>query len=175
MTLPSMVSDVISELGSRISQMLTLNVINLVIHFGMNYYNTFTLLKDDHYNFLIKTIRQETNNPGSSRAIITVSNHTSTIDDPVLFGLLLPWDLKLRPTKIRWTLCSQEICFKNPGIAAVFGAGKVLPIRRQGGIDQPLLLEFARKIAVGDWVHVFPEVRTRTRGEMAVFLSMYRR
>uniref|UniRef100_A0A7S2NY36 Tafazzin family protein n=1 Tax=Leptocylindrus danicus TaxID=163516 RepID=A0A7S2NY36_9STRA len=158
--------NLITGLGFRISQMIALNVINFVIHVGMNYYNTFTLLKDDHYDFLIQTIRQETNNPGSNKAVITVSNHNSTIDDPVLFGLLLPWDLKLRPMKIRWTLCSQEICFKNPAIAAMFGAGKVLPIRRQGGIDQPLLLEFARKIAGGDWVHVFPEGKTNQGGTL---------
>jgi len=37
------------------------------------------------------------------------------------------------------------------------GAGQVLPIRRGAGIDQKLLLDFARHLAGGDWCHVFPE------------------
>jgi hypothetical protein len=47
--------------------------------------------------------------------------------------------------------------------AAFFGVGKSLPMWRGGGIDQPLLLQLARK-AVGsevgqpaEWIHVYPE------------------
>lgn len=37
---------------------------------------------------------------------------------------------------------------------------KVLPIERGGGLDQKLLLDFSRKLAVGDWCHIFPEGKT---------------
>jgi monolysocardiolipin acyltransferase len=84
----------------------------------------------------------------------------------VLFGLLLPTDIKHDPDYIRWTLCSQEICFKKTALAAIFGAGKIMPIRRGGGIDQPLLLRFAQKIASGDWVHVFPEGKVVQSGQL---------
>lgn len=37
------------------------------------------------------------------------------------------------------------------------GLGKVLPIKRGAGINQKLLLDFARLVAAGEWCHVFPE------------------
>ena len=54
----------------------------------------------------------------------------------------------------------QEFCF-NPKLASIIGVysglGKVMPIWRGGGINQKLLLNFARRSAAGDWIHVFPE------------------
>jgi len=37
------------------------------------------------------------------------------------------------------------------------GAGQALPIWRGGGVNQRLLLDFARHVAAGKWCHVFPE------------------
>lgn len=37
------------------------------------------------------------------------------------------------------------------------GLGRVLPIKRGAGINQKLLLDFARLVAAGEWCHVFPE------------------
>ena len=37
------------------------------------------------------------------------------------------------------------------------GAGKSLPIWRGGGVNQKLFLDFARLVAAGEWVHIFPE------------------
>ncbi len=44
-------------------------------------------------------------------------------------------------------------------MAAWFGAGKILPVARGEGKDQPLMLNFGDKLNVGDWVHIFPEGR----------------
>ena len=137
-------------------------IINFVIHVGMNYYNEFKVVKDTNYDFLITSIRSRENDVG----LITVSNHGSTIDDPTLFGSMLPFDLAMDPAKLRWTLCSQEICFKNSAVAALLGAGNVLPIRRGGGIDQPLLLNLAHKVAQGGWVHMFPEGKIVQSGDL---------
>lgn len=38
---------------------------------------------------------------------------------------MMPWDVVLRQKLVRWTICSQEICFETPVLAAFFGAGKV--------------------------------------------------
>ncbi|RYY84055.1 hypothetical protein EON63_09975 [archaeon] len=37
------------------------------------------------------------------------------------------------------------------------GLGKVLPILRGAGINQPLLLDYAHLVAAGEWCHMFPE------------------
>ena len=54
-----------------------------------------------------------------------MSNHASTLDDPAVVAVLLPWDVVLRPRLMRWSVCSQEICFETPAISSFFGAGKV--------------------------------------------------
>lgn len=61
--------------------------------------------------------------------LLTVSNHASTLDDPAVVAVLLPWDVVLRPRLMRWSVCSQEICFETPAISSFFGAGKV-PLAR---------------------------------------------
>ena len=43
---------------------------------------------------------------------------------------------------------------------AYIGLGKTLPIWRGGGIDQKLLLDYARLVAAGEWCHVYPEAGT---------------
>ncbi|CAM9269692.1 unnamed protein product [Choristocarpus tenellus] len=98
--------------------------------------------------------------------LLTVANHASTLDDPALFAAMMPWDVTLRPSRMRWTICSQEICFETAAIAAFFGCGKVLPIHRGGGLDQKPLLDFARRLAAGDWCHVFPEGKTVQTGTL---------
>jgi monolysocardiolipin acyltransferase len=47
------------------------------------------------------------------------------------------------------------------------GPRQALPIWRGGGVDQPLLLDVARRVAKGDWVHVFPEGRVLQSGRLA--------
>jgi monolysocardiolipin acyltransferase len=44
---------------------------------------------------------------------------------------------------------------------------QALPIWRGGGVDQPLLLDVARRVSSGDWVHVFPEGRVIQSGRLA--------
>ena len=46
------------------------------------------------------------------------------------------------------------------------GVLQALPIWRGGGVDQPLLLDVARRAANSDWVHVFPEGRVIQSGRL---------
>lgn len=57
--------------------------------------------------------------------LMTVANHACTLDDPGLMAALMPWSVLVRPTFMRWAVCSQEICFNNAPTAAFFGGGKV--------------------------------------------------
>ena len=90
--------------------------------------------------------------------LITVSNHTSTLDDPLLFGILPPRIL-FSAHKMRWALGAEELLFTNPIFSAFFSTGRVLGIRRGDGVMQPNVTSAIQHLNRGDWVHVFPEGR----------------
>ncbi|KAF7532087.1 hypothetical protein G7054_g8279 [Neopestalotiopsis clavispora] len=56
------------------------------------------------------------------RGLLTVCNHVSVIDDPVLWGVL-PARYLFNPPNLRWGLGAHDICFKN-------NLGQVLPTHR---------------------------------------------
>ncbi|CAM8976536.1 unnamed protein product [Rhodiola kirilowii] len=87
--------------------------------------------------------------------LITVSNHMSTLDDPVM------WGFKGFPTMnsklARWVLAAEDICFKNALYSYVFRVGKCIPITRGGGIYQEHMNEALERLSDGEWLHTFPE------------------
>ncbi|KAJ4874472.1 N-acylphosphatidylethanolamine synthase [Raphanus sativus] len=88
--------------------------------------------------------------------LITVSNHMSTLDDPVMWGGfkgLLSFD----PELARWVLAAEDICFKNPVFSYIFRTGKCIPITRGGGIYQEHMSEALERLKDGSWLHTFPE------------------
>ncbi|KAL3692496.1 hypothetical protein R1sor_006147 [Riccia sorocarpa] len=87
--------------------------------------------------------------------LVTVSNHMSTLDDPLMWGIKgLPMT---NPKLSRWTLTAEDICFTNPLFSYFFRLGKCLPIRRGAGIYQPYMEDALDVINKGDWLHTFPE------------------
>ena len=55
-----------------------------------------------------------------------------------------------------------------PPCRAFFRSGKVLPIKRGDGLDQPNLHVMARRLGQhGDWLHVFPEGRISYDGRLS--------
>ncbi|KAF0718853.1 Aste57867_1451 [Aphanomyces stellatus] len=91
------------------------------------------------------------------RALITVTNHSSTVDDPAVLATMLSWTCA-QPHLSRWSICSQEYCYaKGPLLSTVFFGSKTLPIKRGAGINHPFLQDLFQKVQDGDWVHVFPE------------------
>lgn len=98
----------------------------------------------------------------SGRGLLTLSNHVSIADDPLLTSCFVSgrWD------ETRWTAVDILNFFSTPWMAELFNAGKGVPIIRGGGIDQPGMTFLKERLAAGDWVHVFPE-GTRTRREDA--------
>ncbi|KAI5418935.1 hypothetical protein KIW84_043237 [Lathyrus oleraceus] len=82
--------------------------------------------------------------------LITVSNHMSTLDDPVMWGFK---GFPIFDTNIaRWVLAAQDICFKNPLYSYVFRTGKCIPITRGGGIYQEHMNEALERLNSGEWV-----------------------
>jgi len=151
--------------GYRCAQYFTILAIDRVIATLMWYYgNSFNIIGDaKNYDRLKNLIIAH--DPDTT--VLTVSNHCCTLDDPILFGKMLPDEHSHNFNNQRWSLCSQEVCFKKPALATFFSAGKVLPIKRGAGPDQVQLLNFSRKAAQGgQWLHLFPEGKIYQSGEL---------
>ena len=60
------------------------------------------------------------------QGLITVSNHSSTFDDPGVLSYLIPWwyfATEPRHEGVRWTLCTKEICAASPAVRAASRSG----------------------------------------------------
>ncbi|KAK0732845.1 hypothetical protein B0T21DRAFT_444337 [Apiosordaria backusii] len=85
------------------------------------------------------------------RGLLTVSNHVSVLDDPMVWGLL-PLSYAFNPNNLRWTLGAHDICFKNRIFASFFTHGQVLPCHRSkhsphGGLFQPCMTQAIRLLS----------------------------
>jgi monolysocardiolipin acyltransferase len=112
----------------------------------------FTRTKVHNYDGMINLI--ERRNKGIP--LLTVSNHTSTLDDPLIFGIL-PVSILFNLRLMRWSLGAKDILFTNPLYNWFFTKGKVICLERGGGLQQPAMDEAVRLLSDGEWVHIFPE------------------
>ena len=92
-----------------------------------------------------------------SIGVLSVANHNSVLDDPVLIAAMTPPDVLSDPAKMRIVLSAEEICFKRSLLAAYFQLGNALPVVRGGGLRQASLRVAADVLVRGGWVHIFPE------------------
>ncbi|KAI9183287.1 Lyso-phosphatidylcholine acyltransferase [Blastocladiella emersonii ATCC 22665] len=127
--------------------------------------NTLPGLKVDGLDKLHKLILERP--PGVP--LITVANHASTIDDPVLWGLLQQRCFVSRNDDLRWTTGAQEICYKNLPLSLFFVSGKTIPIMRGRGVYQPAMDFAVAKLDEGRWVHIFPEGKVHQEDTMLPF------
>ncbi|KAF2634746.1 hypothetical protein P280DRAFT_210124 [Massarina eburnea CBS 473.64] len=93
---------------------------------------------------------------GRQRGLITVSNHISVMDDPIIWGIL-PLPYILNPSNLRWGLGSYDLCFTNKGLSTFFTFGQVLPTHRtahsqHGGLFQPTITQAIRLLCRGPFV-----------------------
>ncbi|EGF80948.1 hypothetical protein BATDEDRAFT_19447 [Batrachochytrium dendrobatidis JAM81] len=100
--------------------------------------------------------------------LISACNHSATLDDPILFGLL-PWSTLLDAKNMRWSLGAKEICFTNAFTSWFFTVGQVLPIIRGDGIYQPAMNQAVNLLDNNRWVHIFPEGRVNQAETMLRF------
>ncbi|KAI0118602.1 acyltransferase [Nemania sp. FL0031] len=94
------------------------------------------------------------------RGLLTVCNHISVMDDPLMWGVL-PFRYAFNPSNHRWGLGAHDICFKNDLLGAFFSAGQVLPTHRlkhssQGGLFQPTPAQAIRLLSARPFVKPAP-------------------
>ncbi|KAF3060030.1 Lysophosphatidylcholine acyltransferase [Daldinia childiae] len=85
------------------------------------------------------------------RGLITVSNHVSVLDDPLIWGVL-PFSYAFNPSNHRWGMGAHDICYKNKLLGSFFYAGQVLPTHRSkhsshGGLFQPIVPQAIRLLS----------------------------
>lgn len=106
-----------------------------------------------------KEVMQKGKRPGG---LLTVSNHISTVDDPLIWVALLDSaDIcaLIKHDQMRWTVGARELTFTNPLTSWFFERGQVIPIVRGEGIYQKAMDEAIRILNSNRWLHFFPEGR----------------
>jgi monolysocardiolipin acyltransferase len=84
------------------------------------------------------------------KGLLTVSNHVSVMDDPLIWGVLpLSFTAFHGYMNNRWSFGSHDICFKGPFLSHFFTLGQTLPTQRLaysrwGGPFQPTMTEAVR-------------------------------
>ncbi|KAJ0014157.1 hypothetical protein Pint_21910 [Pistacia integerrima] len=92
--------------------------------------------------------------------LLTVSNHMSTLDDPVIWGFkgFPSMDAKLARWFSKFALnLSMLNAFSFFVTEHCIVAGKCIPITRGGGIYQDHMNEALERLSDGEWLHTFPE------------------
>lgn len=105
---------------------------------------------------VLMTALEDKSRRGQGRGILTVCNHASVLDDPMIWGIM-PTHTYFNPSLSRWTLGASDIIFTNPLYGAFFRAGQVFETFRGGGISQAAVDDSIKKLNEGKWLHVFPE------------------
>lgn len=97
-------------------------------------------------------------------ALLSVSNHIATIDDPHLLSSIVPYGTLWRGSEMRWGVCASDVCFRDGSILKrLADSAKVLPVQRHGGVWQAELDTVHDKLKDGDWVRATFERVTPTR------------
>ncbi|KAL9642845.1 hypothetical protein ABK040_015816 [Willaertia magna] len=100
------------------------------------------------------------------RGLLTVINHNSMLDEPILMSGLCPLEWFYKPDMIRYAICARDMCFSNPLFGELFKTVKVMPITRSGGLEQNAMKLIKEKLSNGGWVNIFPEGRIYVDGEI---------
>ncbi|KAK3399237.1 hypothetical protein B0T20DRAFT_392253 [Sordaria brevicollis] len=136
------------NLGSRIASVAIMGLTGVISRTFLYGLNDIEVKGLDRFKALLDS-REDPER--RERGLLTVSNHISVLDDPVVWGVL-PLSYAFNPNNLRWTLAAHDICFANPTFSAFFTAGQVLPCHRlkhssHGGLFQPSLTQAIRLLS----------------------------
>jgi hypothetical protein len=168
-----------NNIWTKLTRSIILTLVTGVMKFHLQCLNTLEIINnkqdgsgggddDDPYHILMTAIKNPLHSTHRrNRGLLTVANHTSVLDDPGLQAALVGFEPALiNSNHMRWGVCKESICFKNSLVGAFTGAGKVFPIVVGNGLEQSMFRAVGRKLAEGDWVHVYPEAAALQSGSL---------
>uniref|UniRef100_A0A0N5AN05 Tafazzin family protein n=1 Tax=Syphacia muris TaxID=451379 RepID=A0A0N5AN05_9BILA len=95
----------------------------------------------------------------TSRPLITVANHRTTMDDPLVWSFFTWREFFANIRRFRYTLAAHNICFTNIFYSKFFSLGKCIPIIRGAGVYQRGMEYCLEQLKTSQWVHIYPEGR----------------
>merc|ERR1719158_2252062 len=93
----------------------------------------------------------------SDGPVLSVVNHHSCFDDPGIWGAVLTPSQLMNTRRMRWGASASEVIFINKPLETFWKLGKVIPIVRGWGVNQPAMQFLLDKLNRGGWVNIFPE------------------
>jgi hypothetical protein len=93
------------EFARRVVVFFQVSVSRLFLKYGGSY----KIVQDNNYKIFVENLK----NRESDVPMITISNHRSLLDDPLVFSCLVPFTMNIQPKYLRYNLCSQEYCFNS--------------------------------------------------------------
>ncbi|EME45737.1 hypothetical protein DOTSEDRAFT_71434 [Dothistroma septosporum NZE10] len=132
-------------LAWRATSAATLGIVGLLCRSFLYAFNRTETTGLDRFLNMLDERKDE---QGRTRGLITVSNHVSVLDDPMIWGVL-PHKYFWNSKNMRYSLGSFDICFKNGQrslLSAFFTYGNTLPTHRSahskfGGLFQPTMTQ----------------------------------
>jgi len=94
---------------------------------------------------------------GHHGPVISVINHDSCFDDPGIWGAVLSPAQLADTRNMRWGASASEVIFINRPLETFWKLGKVIPIVRGWGVEQPAMRFLQERLNSGGWVNIFPE------------------
>jgi len=102
-------------------------------------------------------------NETNKTPVLSVINHHSCFDDPGIWGAVLSPSQLMNTRRMRWGASASEVIFANRPLETFWKLGKVIPIVRGWGVDQPAMQFLLDKLNRGGWVNIFPEGKVMVR------------
>ncbi|KAK3696898.1 Lyso-phosphatidylcholine acyltransferase [Vermiconidia calcicola] len=135
----------------RLPSTLTIGVVAFL---SRSFLYAFSKTETEGLDRLLDALDRRKDETKRDRGLITVSNHLSVLDDPMIWGVL-PFRYHWDSSNMRWSLGSYDICFKNGQsgfVSGFFTYGNTLPIQRAahskyGGLFQPTMTEVIRLLS----------------------------
>lgn len=145
----------------KCKSIIALTAVGSLSKFWLQWLNT---VKVYNKNVLYEAVKNRP--PGQS--LLTVGNHLSCLDDPIIWGIL-KWRMLLNPAHQRWVQAAADVCFTKPFHASFLSLGRVVPVIRGEGVYQKSVDFMLDKLNSGEWVHIFAEGKVNMTHELLRF------
>ena len=124
----------------KLARFTSLKLIGAGLYIFGTQLNTVTISEEDE-----KALQDAMLSRPTQQGLITVCNHTSTLDDPMLISSLTGPNFPYQ--QHRWGICSRELGFAKGNVLHSFlGTGRALPVVR--GAGEPYFFNLVTLITV---------------------------